>query len=304
MAVPEKTKLIGVGAVCIAAVLWGLDGVVLTPRLYNLNTGFVVLLLHLIPFVLMQPILFREYANLSRIPAGDWITFGLVAFFGGALGTLAIVKALFLVNFQHLTVVVLLQKLQPVFAITLAAILLKEKIRSRFIVWAAVAIIAGYFLTFGFSLPNLQAGTNTAQAAVWAIIAAASFGSATVFGRKILITYDFTTATFYRFGITSIIMLVFLTLSGNLNHFSSVTPTNWLIFLIIAFTTGSGAIFLYYFGLKRIRASIATICELCFPASAIIFDYLINDSTLTAVQFTSAVVLLVAIVNISQLKRK
>ena len=304
MTVPEKTKLIGAGAVCIAAVLWGLDGVVLTPRLYNLNTGFVVLLLHLIPFVLMQPILFREYANLSRIPAGDWITFGLVAFFGGALGTLAIVKALFLVNFQHLTVVVLLQKLQPIFAIILAAILLKEKIRSRFIVWAAVAIIAGYFLTFGFSLPNIQVGANTAQAAVWAIIAAASFGSATVFGRKILITYDFTTATFYRFGITSIIMVVFLTLSGNLNHFSAITPTNWIIFLIIAFTTGSGAIFLYYFGLKRIRASIATICELCFPASAIIFDYLINDSTLTAVQFTSAVVLLVAIVNISQLKRK
>ncbi|NQU28893.1 MAG: EamA family transporter [Candidatus Marinimicrobia bacterium] len=304
MTVPEKTKLIGASAVCIAAVLWGFDGVVLTPRLYNLNTGFVVLLLHLIPFVLMQPVLFREYANLSRIPSGDWITFGLVAFFGGALGTLAIVKALFLVNFQQLTVVVLLQKLQPVFAIILAAILLKEKIRSRFILWAAVAIIASYFLTFGFTLPNLQVGANTTQAAVWAIIAAASFGSATVLGRKILITYDFTTATFYRFGITSIIMLVYLIFSGNLNHFGAITPTNWLIFLIIAFTTGSGAIFLYYFGLKRIRASIATICELCFPASAIIFDYLINDSTLTAVQFASAVVLLLAIIKISQQKRK
>jgi len=99
-------------------------------------------------------------------------------------------------------------------------------------------------------------------------------------------------------------MLVYLIFSGNLNHFGAITPTNWLIFLIIAFTTGSGAIFLYYFGLKRIRASIATICELCFPASAIIFDYLINDSTLTAVQFASAVVLLLAIIKISQQKRK
>lgn len=53
--------------------------------------------------------------------------FFLVALFGGSLGTLSIVKALFLVNFHHLTVVTLLQKLQPVFAIILARIILKER---------------------------------------------------------------------------------------------------------------------------------------------------------------------------------
>jgi drug/metabolite transporter (DMT)-like permease len=62
----------------------------------------------------------------------------------------AMVKALFLVHFQKLTIVVLLQKLQPVFAITLATFLLKEKLRPGFFIWATIAIVDGYFLTFGF----------------------------------------------------------------------------------------------------------------------------------------------------------
>ncbi|MCK5331813.1 MAG: DMT family transporter [Candidatus Marinimicrobia bacterium] len=303
MTIQKKAKLIGAGAICLAAILWGLDGVVLTPRLYNLNVGFVVFMLHLIPFALMQSFLYREYRHLKRFTHADWLSLGLAAFLGGALGTMAIVKALFLVNFQQLSVVVLLQKTQPVFAILLAAVLLKEKIRSRFILWAVIAIGASYFLTFGFSKPNLQAGANTVQAMIWALVAAASFGSATVLGRKILLKHSFTTATFYRFGITSTIMLVFLILTGNLNQFGNITTANWLMFFIIALTTGSGAIFLYYFGLNRIRASVATICELCFPASAILFDYVINKSTLTSVQFSAAAVLVFAIVRISLQKQ-
>ncbi len=295
----ERVKIIGAGAICLAAILWGLDGVVLTPRLYNLDVGFVVFMLHLIPFVLMQPVLFREYRHLKTIPAGDWLTLTLIALLGGALGTLAIVKALFLVNFKHLSVVILLQKTQPVFAILLAAILLKEKIRPRFLAWAAVALVAGYFLTFGLHLPNLETGANTFQAAIWALVAAASFGSSTVLGKKVVNQYPFVTVTFFRFGLTATLMLIFLMLTGNLNHFSAITPANILIFFIIAFTTGSGAIFLYYFGLKRIRATVATICELCFPASAIIFDYIFNDSILSPVQLTAAAVLVCAIVRIS-----
>ncbi len=300
----NKAKYIGAGAICLAAASWGLDGVVLTPRLYNLDAGFVVFMLHLIPFILMQFFLFPQYHNYSRFNRSDWLTLGLIAFFGGALGTLAIVKALFLVNFKHLSVVVLLQKLQPVFAILLARILLKERLRRQFVLWAALAIIASYFLTFGWHLPDMQTGDNTARAAVWALIAAASFGSSTVLGRKVLLKYEFTTVTFYRFGLTALIMLVYLILKGNLIQFGTVTPQNWLIFFIIAFTTGSGAIFLYYFGLKKVRATVATICELCYPAAAILLDYLINGNTLSPVQFIAAAVLLLSILRISLQKQR
>ncbi len=98
-------------------------------------------------------------------------------------------------------------------------------------------------------------------------------------------------------------MIVYLLFTNGFSEIHSVTSTNWLIFFIIAFTTGSGAIFLYYFSLKNVKASTATICELCFPMSAIIFDYLINKSYLSLYQWIGVVVLIFAIIQIARIRR-
>jgi drug/metabolite transporter (DMT)-like permease len=300
MMTEKKSIILGAIAVSISAILWGFDGVVLTPRLYNLNVTYVVLILHLVPFLIMNIFLWREYSSLKRFTQADLIFMILVALFGGAIGTMAIVKALFLVNFQHLTIVVLLQKLQPIFGIALAAILLKERLGKNYILWATVAIAGGYFLTFGFHAPNIESGINTIYAAGFALLASFSFGSSTVFSKRILNRFSFTTATFFRYGFTSVIMLVVVIVMGTYVDIYFTTPLNWLIFFIIAITTGSGAIFLYYFGLTRIRAIVATICELLFPISAIIFDYIFNDSKLSLVQWISAGVMIFAIINLNR----
>ncbi len=294
-----KNTVIGALAISIAAILWGLDGVVLTPKLFNLDVALVVFLLHAIPFAIMNVFMFKQYRYIKRFDKKDVLYFSLIGLFGGFLGTFAIVKALFLVNFNHLSIVVLLQKLQPVFAIALAAILLKEKIKKDYIVWASIAIFASYFLAFGFHTPDFNATNNIAQASLWAVLAAFSFGSATVFGKKIVSKYPFYTSNFFRFGFTSIITLVIVSLTGKL-VLSSVTQTNWIYFLIIAFTTGSGAIFVYYYGLTRVKAMVATICELFFPVSAVIFDYMINGTILSVVQWISAIIMITAIVHISK----
>ncbi|OQX79697.1 MAG: hypothetical protein B6D61_03125 [Bacteroidetes bacterium 4484_249] len=254
----EKT-IIGAIAVSVASIMWGFDGVVLTPRLSNLNVSYVVFILHLIPFLIMNIFLFREYKYLKSFDSQDYLMFFFLALFGGAIGTLAIVKALFLVNFKQLTVVVLLQKLQPVFAIALATMLLKEKLKPAF-----------------------------------------SFGSSTVFSKKVLIKYPFQTGTFFRYGFTTLIMLAIVLVAGKYDQFRITTTENWIFFLIIAFTTGSGAILLYYFGLKRIRAIIATICELFFPISAIFFDYIFNGKLLSTVQWIAAAVLIFAIIKLNR----
>ncbi len=295
----NKTVFTGAMAICVAAILWGLDGVVLTPRLYSLDIGLVVFIFHALPFLLMNIFMYREYRHLKRFTSGDVLMFFLLSLFGGAIGTLAIVKALFLVNFKALTVVVLLQKLQPVFAITLAALLLGEKLKRNFLVWSALAITAGYFLTFGFRLPDLQTGGQTALAAGYSLLAAFAFGSSTVFSKKVLRKFSFFTATFYRYAFTSILMLLYVLSTGMLKGIPNINGTQWIIFAVIGITTGSGAIFLYYFGLTRIRAMLATICELCFPVSAIIFDYFINDKILTPVQWVSASVLVFAILKLT-----
>ncbi|RLD71327.1 MAG: EamA/RhaT family transporter, partial [Bacteroidetes bacterium] len=129
MKLKNNQIIIGTLAISISAIMWGFDGVVLTPRLSNLNVGWVVFILHAIPFLLMNIFMFKQYKNLNTFVKQDYLLFFLIALFGGAIGTIAIVKALFLVDFHQLSVVVLLQKLQPIFAIILAAILLKEKIK-------------------------------------------------------------------------------------------------------------------------------------------------------------------------------
>lgn len=297
---PSKSSITaGVIAICFSAMLWGLDGIVLTPRLYNMNIGLVVFVLHVIPFLIMNTFLFREYRMLRVFSGKDLFLLFLVALSGGALGTMAIVRALFLVEFRDLTVVVLLQKMQPVFAIVLAAVFLKEKIRKGFVLWAGLAILAGYFLTFGLRLPDFSTGSKTGLAAAYSLFAAFAFGSATVLGKGLLHRVSFQAATFFRYGFTSIIMLGIVLAGGTLPQLSAVTENNWLIIFIITFTTGSGAIFLYYYGLRRVRAMVATICELFFPLSAIIFDYIFHGRVLSPVQWISAAVMLLAIVRLS-----
>jgi drug/metabolite transporter (DMT)-like permease len=134
------------------------------------------------------------------------------------------------------------------------------------------------------------------------LIAAISFGSSTVFSKMFLQRYNFATATFYRYGFTTLIMLLFTLITGKLNQFCEMDEMNWLIFFIIAFTTGSGAIFLYYYGLNHVKAMLAVMCELFFPISTIVFDYLINGTRLSLVQWLSAALMVFAIININRLQ--
>jgi drug/metabolite transporter (DMT)-like permease len=302
----EKNGKIVLGAILIsiAAILWGFDGVVLTPRLGNLNISFVVFVLHLFPFVLMNIFLFNRYKLLKDLSRIETIALFGVAVFGGALGTVSIVKALFLVNFQSLSIVVLLQKLQPIFAILLAATFLKERLGKNFLFYAGLAILAGYFLTFGFSLPKLHEDQNTLLAAMYSILAAFSFGSSTVFSKRLLQKLDFLSATFFRYGLTAIIMLIFVLGNGTISDFQNITALNWWIIAIISLTTGSGAILLYYYGLKHVKAIISTISELFFPISAIFFDFIFNNHVLSLVQWLSAAVMIFAIVRLNADNKK
>ena len=287
-------------AIGLAAIMWGLDGVVLTPSLYNLKVEFVVFILHTLPFILMNFFLYRQYRFLKKFNKKDFLLLFLVALFGGTLGTISIVKALFLVNFHELSVVVLLQKLQPLFAIGLASVVLKEKLTKKFGLWALIAIAAAYTLAFGFSLPNMNANGHTVLAALYAFLAAFSFGSSTVFGKKILEKYSFKTVTFYRYGLVTIIMFFVILFSGQFNQVQLVTPRNVIFFTIISLTTGSGSLFLFYFGLNNVKAIVSIMMELLYPISTIFFDYLINDSVLSPIQWVSAVILIYAIINLNR----
>jgi len=300
----RKNVILGAVLISFSAILWGFDGVVLTPRLGNLNISLVVFILHLLPFLLMNLFLFKRYALIKKLSLNETIALFGIALFGGAIGTMSIVKALFLVDFQSLSIVVLLQKLQPIFAILLAATFLKERLGKNFILWAALAIVAGYFLTFGISFPKLHKDQNTMMAALFSILAAFSFGSSTVFSKRLLQKVDFISAAFFRYGLTTLIMIPFVIGNRGFLDFGNINSQNWLIFGIISLTTGSGAIFLYYYGLKHVRAIISTISELFFPLSAVLFDYIFNNHVLSITQWISAGIMIFAIIQLNSDNKK
>ncbi|KAA0247651.1 MAG: DMT family transporter [Ignavibacteriota bacterium] len=285
--------------VIIAASLWGVDGIVLRPALFSLPVPLVVFVESTIVAILLSPYFIRHLPSLKFLKTKDWLAFFLLALFGGAIGTMAITKALFYVNFVNLSVVILLQKLQPVFAIALASVFLKEKLSFRFIFWAGIAIVGAYFMTFGTNLPDFSTGDKTTVAAIFSLLAALSFSASTVLSKRALRNVSFGMGTYLRFLFSAVIMLVIVVFIGDTKNIPDITATQIIVFLIIALTTGGTAIFLYYYGLKRISASVATICELAFPFTAIILEYFLRGNILDIVQWIGAVILLISILKVS-----
>ena len=298
----HKINFLSPVLIIIAASLWAVDGIVLTPSLYSLPVTLVVFIESSVVAVILTVFFKKYFAQLKNLTPKDWLAFLGVALFGGAIGTMAITRALFYVNFVNLSIVVFIQKMQPIFAIVLAGIILKEKLKKDFFIWAGLAIISAYIMTFGFSLPNFNTGDKTTMAALFALLAAASFGSSTVLSKRALRNVNYELGTYLRFAITSLIMLTIVLSSATIASISEVSSKQIWVFLIIAFTTGGPAIFLYYYGLKNISASVATICELAFPLVAVVLEYFVHGNILSPVQWIGAALLLVSILKITGIK--
>ena len=290
----DKRILIGSGAIMLAALFWSLDGVFIRPKFYILPASLVVFLEHSLGFIVLSPFLFLNWYKIKKLTRKSWLAIFWVCVFGGLLGTLMITKAFFAAihGETNFSTVIILQKLQPIFALIMARLILKEKLSSRFYFWAMIGVVAGYFLAFGHV--NVFEVNWMHNAAFFALLAAFSFGSSTVFGKRIVNHLDFKVTTALRFGITSILSLLVIIFSGNILNLNQVTGVQWWYLVVIVFTSGAGAMFIYYFGLKRISASTATICELFWPFSAIILDFVLNGNILNTIQVISSVALLIA----------
>jgi len=299
----QKNKLLfGSLAVVISALLWSLDGTFLRPQLYSLPSILVVFIEHTLGFIVLLPLLIIYRSQIKLISKKEWLTIFWVALFGGALGTTFITKALFLTGFQDVSVVILLQKFQPLFAIILAAIFLRERFPRQFYLYAAVAVVGGYFVTFKnpFTITHLPSGPI--MVAIFALLAAFAWGSSTTFGKYSLKNINYGLLAALRFGLTAAIMII-PALYYYRGQIPTITTSQWSTFAIIVFTSGAAAMFLYYYGLKKIPASLATLCELAWPVSAVIFDYFINHNVLSATQIAGALLLIAAVYKASSLNR-
>lgn len=290
--------------VIIAALLWSFDGV-LRRSLYSLPPSVIVFLEHAIGLVFLLVLLPKWLPDIRKMTKKEWLAISLVALFSGALGTIFYTSALGKVNYIQFSVVVLLQQLQPIWAISAAAILLKEKITKRFLIWSAVALLAAYFVTFKDLRVNLQSGAGTVMAAGLALLAGMLWGSSTAISKYVLNKVSFLTATALRFLLAPIFAFMFIAYDNKLSALSTLDQSQWTTLVIIALSTGMVALAIYYYGLKRVPARVSTICELVWPASAIFIDYFYFQKGLSQTQILGVIVLLFAIykvVSVSKIK--
>lgn len=290
----NRQWIFGALAVMLAALFWSLDGTFIRPKFYVLPAALVVFLEHALGFLVLCPFIFLGWSKIKLLGKKEWLAIGWVCFFGGALGTFMITKAFFAAMDGSVTfaTVVLLQKLQPVFALIMARLILGERLSKSFYGWAIAAVVAAYFLAFGKGGLNFGEINWLHSAAFYAAIAAFAFGSSTVFGKRIVNHLDFKSTTALRFGITALIVLVYALFTGDIFKIGLISAMHWKYLALIVFTSGAAAMFIYYYGLKKITASASTILELFWPFSAVALDYFINHNVLNPVQLVAALVLL------------
>jgi drug/metabolite transporter (DMT)-like permease len=298
-------QLAGSLAIMLAALSWSIDGLFIRPQFYVLPAELVVFLEHVLGLIVLSPFIFIFWPKIKTLSSKSWFALGWVSLFGGMIGTIFITKAFFAAAAGSVSfaTVVILQKLQPVFALLLARILLKEKLNRQFYLWAVIAIIASYFVAFAKTGLDITTIDWTHSGALFAFIAAFAFGSSTVFGKRAANHLDYRAVAALRFGLTAVLVFIFIVLDGAILKIGAVSGVQWSLLGLIVFTSGAGAMFVYYFGLRRVPASAATILELFWPFSALVLDYVFNHNYLNVPQYIALVILVVAFFQISTLSR-
>jgi len=300
----SKQLAAGSAAIMLAALFWSLDGLLLLSKFYALSPELVVFWEHLLGLIILSPFLFINYYKIKALSFKSWSAIIWISVFGGLIGTLMITKAFFAAmdGQASFATVIVLQKLQPFFALFLARVVLKEKLPGQFYLWTALAIIASYLLVFSNNLGDFIIDWRN-SAAAFAVIAAFAFGSSTVFGKRIANHLDYKAVAALRFLVTSVLAFVVVVSTGNLAASANITSTQYSLLALIVFTSGAGGMFLYYFGLRRVSASTATILELFWPLSALILDAVFNKNFLSPVQIIAVLLLLGAFYKVSALGR-
>ncbi len=285
--------------IVIAALLWGLDGV-LRRSLYSLPPINIIFSEHLFGFCVIAPFAWESF-RVSKIKKRDWLTIGLVSLLSGVIGTLFFTTALLSTQFISFSVVYLLQKLQPIFAISTARIFLKEKLHKDFYLWAILALVSAYFVTFPNGIINFKTGSGTMVASMFAIGAAFAWGSSTTFSKIALKDLEPALTTALRFFFTSIIAFFGVIIFGKLSATVSLSPTQSLTLIAIALSTGMVALLIYYKGLRNTPVSVSTILELFYPLIAVAIDVAVYHNTLFTSQYLASILLLYSMYRVSKL---
>jgi drug/metabolite transporter (DMT)-like permease len=181
---------------------------------------------------------------------------------------------------------VVIQKIQPFIAIGAAALLLGERPRTGFW-WFFLPAVAGFWLV---NQPSpLHPSASGLVVVAEATGAALLWGLGTVLGRYLSRELEFQHILSLRFFfglLASSLALLVMHAPAYSNGHDSV------LILYLALVTGLFALGLYYYGLQRTPAMVASVAELTYPAVAIIAGIYAYDQHLGWSQWVGVALIL------------
>src|ERR671921_1955892 len=256
--------------IAVGAAMWGTDGLLRVPLLEVASPSQIVLLEHLVLLLYSVPAVVLGWRFFRGLGMAQWISLLVIGWGGSALATLLFTKAFAVGN---PTVVILLQKTQPLFAIVLAAFLLRERLGWAYWPCFAVAMVGAYLISFGNFDPFAALGSAELLAAALALGAALLWGSSTVLGRLVLKDMPFHALTGARLLLAVPLLAAIVAFQGSLGGIGAGFAAEPGRVVLLALIPGLLALLLYYRGLSGTRASYATLAELAFPATAVVLNW-------------------------------
>ena len=297
----------GVLLVALGAAIWGTDTVLRAP----LSAAFVPILLvlgeHLILALYAVPAVLRGWREFLALNPARWGALVIVGWGGSAAATVLFTAGLFRAfeaGEGSVNTVLLLQQTQPLFAITAAAVVLRERLTLLYAPIFAVAIAGAYLLAFGNLEEGLLAplvGVEQARLglALAALGAAALWGTSTAMGRYLGGRLSFTTLTGARFLVALPLLLVWaaVTVPDLPGSFAEglVQPDAARNLVLVALFPGLAGLLVYYRGLRSTPASYATLAELAYPTTGVALNWLFLGQPLTVSQGIGAGLVVAAI---------
>jgi drug/metabolite transporter (DMT)-like permease len=270
-------RSLGIVLVAAAASLWGLDQWIRGPLSSTTTPATIVFGEHVVLVLLTLPFAFGALAAVLRLGWRHVLAAIAIGAGASAVATILFTQALF-AHHDFVTPVVL-QKVQPVFAVLGAVVVLGERPRGRFAGYFVLALFGTWLMGVPHPFHPEAHGLVTM---LYALGAALLWGLGTVFGRYLARDMRFEHVTTLRFVFGLPASAVALLVLG-VPAFASWHDTYWIA--VLALVTGLAAMLLYYYGLRSTPAVAATIAELAYPVTAILVGYFKFGQTLTGWQW-------------------
>jgi drug/metabolite transporter (DMT)-like permease len=292
--VPFMREFVGPSLVIVGASMWGLETLWRVRLLAKFDPDILVFHEHWMGLLVTLPFLVHGAGRLRGVSRKAVVSMIASGVLGSALGTVCFTAALSMLNASLAN---LLLNVQPVISVLVSWFWLRERPLPRFYPWAALAMASG--ATMAWSPEAAEAPHRLGLGLLFIAATAVCWGASTTFGRAAMIEIDFKTGTALRYLIGTVATFALASLNGHLAErmrwsvlATSSTLKDMAGLLVVAAITPT---FLYFAGLARTRASVATFAEMAQTFASLIITWGVLGEALSLQQIAAGTFLLVAV---------